>query len=737
MDAPQPRTDGSLIRSQMAIRPAITVPSLPYEELSPIDSSRSFERFTQIVLTQRWKILAFMSGAMILAIAIQFTIPKVYEASTLVKVDRHSAMGVVGQEASQVSSVDDMDQILTTQMELAQSDPVVRPVAEKYDLLRVEKQLNGLTPEEVEKKKAAPIELKKLKITRPPNSYLIRISYRARDPQLAAAVANGIANSLSEHANDTWNRSYTELSTLVVKDMESLRTKMESSTKMLAKYEQELGMVDPLQRATILSSRYSQLNTEFTSAQEERLRREAVLSSISGSTGLAAAQAADGAAQSSLLSEAIQHVNAARQQFASVRAYYGENHPEYKKAKKQVEEVETELAELRGNAKDRAGAEFRQALERENRLKHMVEKTKVEVNNTNAKALQYEQLRSEADNDRKLYEDLANRTRVADLNKQFQNATVQVAAEALPPQEHIFPKLLINLPVALVLSGLLGVLGAVLSNAVDTTFSDPEDVASQLNIDILATIPATKRLPQACGPPNLLEAAGSSRRSELLGSYFSEAIRTLRTAVSLLIMERPVRSILMTSATPMEGKSTTATYLAVACAHVGKRILLIDADMRRPTLHKKFNVSNETGLSDMLNGLTLLRNAVKKLDQPGLYLLPAGPQTPNPADLISMRFSAILEAASREFDLVIVDAPPMLGVSETQELASFVDSVILVTRANVTSGKVVSETLACLARARANVIGLVMNQVKLAHTSYDNYSYYSTKSMEELENSQN
>ena len=122
MDAPQPRTDGSLIRSQMAIRPAITVPSLPYEELSPIDSSRSFERFTQIVLTQRWKILAFMSGAMILAIAIQFTIPKVYEASTLVKVDRHSAMGVVGQEASQVSSVDDMDQILTTQMELAQSE---------------------------------------------------------------------------------------------------------------------------------------------------------------------------------------------------------------------------------------------------------------------------------------------------------------------------------------------------------------------------------------------------------------------------------------------------------------------------------------------------------------------------------------------------------------------------------------------------------------------------------------
>ena len=458
-------TEQSLIRSELAPRRAMALQGPPYEEFSLVESSQSFERFRRIIVVQKWKILAFMVLAMGLAIIVQFTIPKLYEASALIKVDRHSALGVVGQEASQVSSVDDMDQVLTTQMELAQSDPVVRPVAENYNLLTVEKQLKGLSPQETEKKRAAPIELKRLKITRPPNSYLIRIAYRAHDPKLAAAVANGIAQSLSEHANDTWNRSYTQLSALVVEDMEALRAKMETSTKVLAAYEQELGMVNPQEHATILSNRYAQLNTEFTNAQEERLRREAVLSAISGSTALAAAQAAEGTAQGSLLSNALEKVNEARQQFTSVHAYYGENHPEYKKAQKQLDEAEVQLAELRENAKDRAAAEYQQALGHENRLKWLVEKTKGEVNNLNTKALQYDQLRSEAENDRKLYEDLADRTRIADLNKQFQNATVQVTSEALPPQEHIFPKLMVNLPVAFVLSGILGVLGAVLEAA--------------------------------------------------------------------------------------------------------------------------------------------------------------------------------------------------------------------------------------------------------------------------------
>jgi succinoglycan biosynthesis transport protein ExoP len=731
MRAQIPQSRDSLNRSQLTMSSDKHISSLPYETRSPVETGRSVEQLSQIINLQKWNILALMALAMAIAVGIQFVIPKSYEASSLVKVDRHSAMGVVGQEAAQVSSVDDMDQTITTLMELAQSDPVLRPVAEKYDLLNVERQLKGLSVKEAEKKKLAPITLKNLKVSRPPNSYLIRIAYRANDSNLAAAAANGIAQSLSEHANDTWNRSYTELSALVVQDMNALHAKMENSTKTLAAYEQKLGMVDPEQRATALSSRYLQLNTEYTAAQEERLRREAVVAAIGGSGTLAAAQAADGATQSSLLSDAMKREEAARQQFSLVRSFYGENHPEYKKAVKELDEVQSEIVELRQNAKDRAEAEYQQAHGRENRLKQVLETTRKEVNDLDGEALEFQQLRSEADSDRKLYQDLADRTRVADLNRQFQNATVQVAAAALPPQEPISPKLLIDLAVAIVLSGILGLLGAVFMKAVDSTFSSPEDVASRLNVDILTTIPAATRLPQISGSSIVLNASNTfqlSKREALVGSCFVEAIRTLRTGVSLFIMDRSVRTILVTSATPLEGKSTTVTYLAAACAHIGKRTLIIDADMRRPTAHKNLNLPNESGLSDVLNGLTILSQAIKKLDHGNLFMLTAGTIPSNPADLISVGFPAIIEAASREFDLVIIDAPPMLGVSETRELSRFVDGVILVTKANATSGKIVSEALAALTGAGATVIGLVMNQVKPAHFSNYHYSYYGTKS---------
>jgi uncharacterized protein involved in exopolysaccharide biosynthesis len=297
--------------------------------LSPAGPSTSSEQFLKIVHRHRWKLAAFVCLAMAGAIVIQKVVPKTYEASTLVKVDRHSAGGVVGQEASQVSSVDDMDQIIATQIELVKSDPVLRPVADRYNLLEVEKQLKGLTPEKAAAKLAAPIVLKGLTVSRPPNSYLMRITYREHDPVLAANVANAVAESLTAHANDTGNRSSEEIAATVAQHMSKLRTKMEEADKQLVAFEKELNM-DPEQRVTVQAARLNQLNTEYTSVQAERIRRESIVAELSkaGPVSLAAAQAAQAAAQdTTLLNETKQRLNAARQQFALVRSYYGEGHP--------------------------------------------------------------------------------------------------------------------------------------------------------------------------------------------------------------------------------------------------------------------------------------------------------------------------------------------------------------------------------------------------------------------------
>jgi len=686
----------------------------PARDLSPVEASASLAQFTKIIKKQKLKLLAFVGFAMAGAVAAQFAVPKVYEAAALVKVDRHTVGGVVGQEASQVSSVDDMDQIITTQIEMAQSDPVLRPVVERYGLTATSKSTKSRNTDTNQESGPAPIELEGLKISRPPNTYLVRIAYRSRNPQLAANVANAVAQSLTEHANDTGKNSYEQISALVAQDMIALRTKMETSAKQLAEFEKQLNMVDPSQRATILTARLSQINTEFTAAQEERIRRQAILAQVTDSQSLASAQAAQAASQDTLLNEAIQRLNAARQQFALARSYYGAGHPEFVKAQKQVQEVQSQVDELKERAKDRATAEYRQALDRENRLHSVVQQTKAEGDSLRSVAHQYEQLRSEADNDKKIYEDLATRTRIAGINQQFQNATVQIAARALVPNTQIFPKLPINLALALIVSGMLGILIAVLGNALDTTFSDSEDVASQLRLDVLAAIPVAKL------PANIslnLAAIGTDNSKDSAGlRAYDEAIRAVRTALNLASSDRLIRSVLVTSAVPGEGKSTTAAQVALAYAQIGRKVLLVDANFRRPTLHELFNLEGTTGFADVLQGKRTHAEAIHRSELPGLFLMPAGPLPQRATDLISVGFSKILDKLRREFDLIIVDAPHVLGASETQELARIADGVLVLTQAGATTGKLVSEALSTIARTGANLIGLVMNQVKPSAT---------------------
>jgi capsular exopolysaccharide synthesis family protein len=499
----------------------------------------------------------------------------------------------------------------------------------------------------------------------------------------------------------------------------------------LVRFEKELNIVDPEQRVTIQTARLAQLNTDFTAAQAERVRREAILAQVTASPNLASAQAAQAAAQDNGLSDALRQLYTVRQQFASVRSYYGENNPQYIKAKQQVDEAQAQVDELRGRTGDRASAEYKEALGREARLRGLVQETKTEVDELKARAYQYEQLKSDAANDKKIYEDLAARARIAGINQQFRSAAIQIAAQALPPQAAISPKLSINLSVAVLLSGILGIFTAVLADALRTTVSDPEEVANQLGVDVLASIPDAKHLPKVV-TSSRPEAFDLSKQAAMLTRWHQEAIRDLRTTLTLLFRDRPVRSLLVTSALPGEGKSTTTAHLAMACAQIGKRVLMVDADLRRPTLHKQFGVLNRMGLSGVLAGeaplsQAAIERAIIPLDQPGLFLMPAGWTGPQHAgDLISMGFAGVLDRVSRDFDLVIVDSPSVLGIAESRELAATVDGTIVVAKAESTSWKALSEAISSLVRSRANVMGVVMNQVKSSSVDYGhNYSHES------------
>jgi polysaccharide biosynthesis transport protein len=719
-----PESDTRLVEA--GHRPLVRMPearsiaSIPVFTGPPVnEAGSSLLHLVELLNRHKWKMLALVVLLTVAAGFVTSRMEPLYESTAEVRIDRHSSGGLIGLEAGQTIPISDMDQIMATQVEIVQSDPVLRPVADKFNLLDSERQLKGLSAVEIQRRRASPVVLRRLKITRPPNTYLIRITYRANDPRLAADVANAIALSYTTHAFDYRDRAFEQVSDSIRRELSALKSRMEQSTGNLAQFEKELNMVDPEQGSTIQTARLKQLNEEYTKAQTDRLKKEAVLNTVQDSSTVAAAEAAG---HGDTLERAIERLNTAQQQFAGVRAVYGDNYSEYRKAKEQVEELQRHVKELTADAGDRAKVEYQQALGSEERLGAVVHSAKTEVEGLSARALQYQQIKSDAENDKKLYADLERRAAEASINNQFQDAIIQIAAPALPADRKVFPNLPSNLAIAFVLSSVLSVIWVVLADAVDVTLSDPEDVAKRLDVQVLGVIPATRNL---MNPVALATADdGPNKKSAQALERFRESIRGLRTSIGLANLDRPVRSLLVTSAQPSEGKSTTAANLALSFAQVGKRVLLVDADLRAPSIHRHFDTGTESGLSDVLAGRVSWQEVMVRIDPWELYVVPAGPVSRRAADMFVQAASQLFEEVSREFDIVLVDAPPLLGFAESHLLASMADSVIVVTKAETTSGKTVSKALDALIRDRANIMGLVMTQVKSASLkAYGDYGY--------------
>jgi len=342
---------------------------------------------------------------------------------------------------------------------------------------------------------------------------------------------------------------------------------------------------------------------------------------------------------------------------------------------------------------------------------------KSEYDSINARSFEYLSLKREADADKTLYDELVRKIKEAGINAGFQNNAVRIADPARPPLKPVFPNIPLNGLLALLFAALVAIGSAVVADMLDKTVRDPEQVARTLRIEVIGSLPRMKR-----GNDGRMLGAPGEHES----SGFNESIRTIRNSILLANFERRYRSLLVTSAAPGEGKTTTAAHLAQAHAEQGQRTLLMDGDLRRPSIHRNFNVSSAVGLSNVLLGEIAWRDAVIPVPGlPGLDVLPAGPPSRRAGHLVGRGLVELLEAAMAEYDLVILDAPPLLGFAEPLQMATAVDGVIVVARAGQTSRKSVATVLAILNRLRAKVVGLVLNEVhKELSDSYQYYGYY-------------
>jgi polysaccharide biosynthesis transport protein len=699
---------------------------LPALENGPQLNGPSLSQYLWVVKRHRWKLAGFVIFSVIATVIVSKRLTPLYESTAVIDIDRQTPAAVLGNESTAAVNSADVENYLTTQEQIVQSDAVLRPVVEKYHLMTPALRKLANDPLLSSRLKDAPIELLGLKVTRPLHTFLLLISYRSPDPQLSADVVNEIARSYIRHTYDIRYQAASQMTGYMEKQLEELKAKMERSAGALANLEKDLDVINPEEKTNVFSARLLHLDNDLTAAEVDRAGKEAAFNAVKDGS-LPAAEASTEGEQLRTLEAKL---NEATEKFAEVQTQFGSTHPIYKKAASQVTELQWEIDVLRRRIVQRVGIDYQQAVNRESLLRRDMTQAKAEFDQMNGRSFEYKALKQEADTDKALYEELIRKIREAGINASFESSSIRLADVARPALYPSFPKTKLNALLALLGSTIIGLSIIFLMDALDTTVVDSEHLQRELRVPLLPSLPVGKftmgilpmqELPG--GPP--FNEISAKETLAAPNAAFDEAIRTLRSSILLSAgLEHHPRSILVTSASPGEGKSTIALYLAAAHSQQQRRTLLIDGDMRRPVI--KLGVSNDRGLSDVVNGTMHWKEAVQTpFSYPDLDILSAGPSSRRVADRIGIVLRSILDEAEREYDLVVIDSPPLLGFAEPLEIAALADGVIIVARAGRTNRSAVASVVEQLKRVRANIIGIVLNGVRADMSSQ--YYYYSPR----------
>jgi succinoglycan biosynthesis transport protein ExoP len=691
----------------------------PQQEQEADGGSVPLSHYLWMVSRHKWRLLLFVATAIAVTTFVSSRLTPYYESTATIDIDRMAPSGIIGQEANGARlSTTDSDTFMATQIRLIQSDSVLRPVVQKFKLRTV---AANAKPDPF--RDQAPVTLPYLTVVRPPKTYLLTIAFRSPDRSLAADVANAIASSYIDHSYRIRLNASEKQSKFIAIQLDELRAKTERSSAALLQFEKDLNVISPEDKTNIQSSRLLQLNTEWTHAQSERVAKESAAKLVR--TG--SVEALESMPQGDQIRRLNDRMGEESERFAVIKTQFGVNYPEYKRAAAKLSQLQQELEFLKTSIMKRVEAEYREALDREKGLQAAVIESKADLDKLNEKALVYRTLKRDADADKTLYNDLDRKIKEAGINAGFQNSSIRLADSARPARSPIFPKVRSNAMLALALSLALGIVVIFLVESLDHTLRDPDQIQRQLQTEVLGALPVVKawrgHLPGADAHGKRRDFFGSVRGQ---ANTYEEAVRTLRDSILLPSAENRPKSLLITSATPREGKTTTAVHLAVVHSQQKRKTLLIDADLRRPGVYHHVGLSNDKGMSNVVNGDADWRELVQiPVGLPYLSVLPAGPPSRRAADGLGETLRRVLQEAEQEYDIVFCDAPPLLGFAETLQIAALVDGVVVVALAGHTEKAAVASVLANLKRLKANVIGIALNEVRSDMSErYYYYGYY-------------
>ncbi|WP_242392050.1 GumC family protein [Anaeromyxobacter oryzisoli] len=714
--------------------PPITEPQAP--DLREEEDQLDLRAYWRVLVRRRWTILAVFAAVVLLTLVATLRQPRVYAATATLIIDLQAPKVLNNKDVQDVvetgtSSLYSSKEYFETQYKIITSRAVAQRVIEKLQLARdprflglegikdtakLEQALAKLDPPAVLQDRLSVVPVK--------DSRVVKLVVEDRDPKWAATIANAVADayiaeSLSVRANTTQSAS-----DWLEQQLADLEAKLAQSGDALYKFKQAHDIVATSweDRQNVVSQRIAAINDALTKAQVQRAtleaRNELLTKSVDALKDDPQADATLLSAQNMAIPDLKVRYLDAKVECADLASRYLPNHPKVEGCNAKVAAARTNLDREIQNTIGGARREYDEAVGAEKKLSQLLEKAKGESFGLNQYEKEYLELKRAHDNNQRLYEMVLARLKDTGVTGMLQMSNVRVLDRAEPPEKPVRPQPVRNLALAILL-GLAGGVGlAFLLETLDTTITTREQIEERLGLPFLGVIP---RIDKADGhsPELAIHSAPTSAASECL--------RSIRTNVLFMSPEKPLKTILVTSSGPGEGKTTTAASLAATMANSGNRVLLVDADMRRPRVHKVFGLAPGAGLSSLILGDGALEAAVVRTEVPNLDVLPCGPVPPNPAELLhTQSFAKLLEQLSRRYDRVVIDSPPAGVVSDAIVVATKVDGTLVVVKAGQTSRDMAARTVRNLANVQARVLGTVLNELDLSDRRYAQYYSYSS-----------
>lgn len=681
-------------------------------------------------------IIIALAIALLIGLLTTFLTTPTFRASGKVQIEQQTQRILQSDDSDAISSLQDADRFLTTQIDILKSRSLANRVANRLNLNRgvaFLEQMNikpaasptgAFTVAQARREQVLDALLDNLRVDLPVDSRVVTINFDSPDRQLSARVVNAYAaefiaqNLQRKFGASSYARSFLE------SQLGQTRQRLETSERNLIAYARSAGLIDATAGSdgstgsnsaggrSLVTSSLVQLNRSYADALWARLQAEQRWRQVESTPLMSIPEVLNSAA----IQDLVQQRARAQADYEQESKRHRDDFPTMVQAAAKITEYDRQINRLAGSIRNGIREQYLTTRRQESALKSSLSEYKTETLAEQTRGVQYNILRREVDTNRALYDGLLQRYKEISAAAGIASSNVTIVDTAVPPTRPISPKPFLNLALALVVGLAIGLGLIFVREHLDDVVRAPQDVPDKFGIPLIGTTPR-------------LVGSSKSPAEEMLDpkSPMSEAYHAIRTSLEFATDKGAPPVLLVTSSRPSEGKSTSAFATAVNFASIGKRVVLIDADLRKPSQHRIVSLPNDHGFSDLLVGRMAIADVVRPTGINNLSIITSGPLPPSPGDLLAGdTLMSILEDLQKQYDMVVLDGPPVLGLADAPLLSSRAAGTMFVIEANKAHGGQAKIALQRLLSARARVIGAILTKYDARSTGYGSeygYSY--------------